>query len=74
MFGPISLFGLQLCHIMASNANKYINRVQSGCDIMQIHVERTIINNTAQIWTLASFIDFSDLVIFIAGFLQTFCI
>ena len=41
---------------------------------MQIHVERTIINNTTQIWTLASFIDFSDLVIFIAGFLQTFCI
>ena len=32
-----------------------INRAQSGCNIMWIHVERTIINNTTQIWTLATY-------------------
>ena len=50
----ISIFELQLCHIMASNTNKFINRAQWRCNIMGIHVGRAninAINNTAQIWT-----------------------
>ena len=63
IFGSIFIFELRLCHIMASNANKYINRVQCRHNIMQIHVRRATINNTTQIWTLANFI---------AGFLWIF--
>lgn len=47
---------------MASNANKYINKVQWR---LNFHIGRPTIINTTQIWILA---------IFIASFLQIFCI
>ena len=45
IFCSIFIFELQLCHIMASNTNKYINTNQWGEDIIWIHVELAIINN-----------------------------
>ena len=56
IFGSIFIFELQFCHIMASNANKYINRVQWAHNIMWFYVGRANINNAPQIWTLTNFI------------------
>ena len=59
IFSPIFIFELQLCHIMASNANKYMITNQWGQDIIWIHVEWSIINTNPNL----------DLRYFIPGFL-----
>ena len=65
LFGLIYILGAWLCHIMASNGNKYIKRVQWWHKIMRIHKGRAIINIQPKLglWQ-----------IFIAGFLLIFCI
>ena len=64
-FWPISIFGLQLCHIMASNGNKDKNRVQWEHYDMWIQLGRATIKIQPK-FGLCKF--------FIAGFLQIFCI
>ena len=65
IFGSISIFGLQLHHIMASNGNKYKSTAQWEHYVMWIQLGRETIKIQPKfgLWK-----------IFIAGFLWIFCI